>query len=363
MTERKMATIRRIDKIEPIPDADKIVKATVGGWQLVTAIDNEFKEGDYVVYCEIDSWIPTEIAAFLSKGNEPRVYNGVKGERLRTVKLRGTVSQGLLLPLSVLTIDYDEVPGEACVWSEFMLESGSGICTKEINGLDVSELLGIQKFEAEVPACLAGEVVGYFPIFIPKSDQERIQNLTLEYSEWRGQGLTWEESEKLEGSSMTVFKRDDEFGVCSRNLQLKRNPDNTLWKVALADKLDEVLNDAGNFALQGEIVGAGIQGNIYKFKDQRFYIYNIFDIDKSKFLTPVDRKAFVTKYNLKHVPVFKAARNLDDVSVEELLKIAEAKSVMGDITGPEQEGVVYKCNERALSFKVISNRYLLKNGG
>ena len=97
---RKLATVRKIDKIEPIEGADKIVKATVGGWSLVTAIDNGFKEGDLVVYLEIDSWVPTEIAPFLSKGKEPRVYKGVKGERLRTVKLRGVQSQGLIIKLT-----------------------------------------------------------------------------------------------------------------------------------------------------------------------------------------------------------------------------------------------------------------------
>jgi len=101
-TERKLATIRVIDKIESIDGADKIVCATVGGWKLVTAIDNGFKEGDLVVYLEIDSWVPTELAPFLSKGKEPREFNGVKGERLRTIKLRGAISQGLILPLNVL---------------------------------------------------------------------------------------------------------------------------------------------------------------------------------------------------------------------------------------------------------------------
>lgn len=95
---RKMATIRVIDAINPIPDADAIEVATVGGWKVVVK-RGEFTVGDLAVYCEIDSWIPTELAPFLSKGKEPRVYEGIKGERLRTVSLRKTVSQGLLLPL------------------------------------------------------------------------------------------------------------------------------------------------------------------------------------------------------------------------------------------------------------------------
>ena len=100
MTERAMATIRRISEIKPHGNADKLDIAIIDGWQLVTAKDNGFKTGDIVVYCEIDSWIPHEVAPFLSKGKEPREYNGVKGERLRSIKLRGELSQGLILPIT-----------------------------------------------------------------------------------------------------------------------------------------------------------------------------------------------------------------------------------------------------------------------
>ena len=98
---RKLATIRRIDAIRPIPDADAIECAVIGGWSVVIK-KGEYRAGDLAVYCEIDSWIPHELAPFLSKGQEPREFEGIRGERLRTVKLRGTTSQGLLLPLSVL---------------------------------------------------------------------------------------------------------------------------------------------------------------------------------------------------------------------------------------------------------------------
>jgi RNA ligase (TIGR02306 family) len=113
MSERKMATIRRIDEIRPIEGADAIEAAVVGGWVVVIK-KGEFKAGDLAVYLEIDSWVPHEIAPFLSKGQEPREYNGVKGERLRTVKLRGTTSQGLLLKLEdCFDIVYEN--GVACI--------------------------------------------------------------------------------------------------------------------------------------------------------------------------------------------------------------------------------------------------------
>jgi RNA ligase (TIGR02306 family) len=95
---RKMASIRVIDSIKPIEGADAIECAMIGGWSVVIK-KGEFKVGQLAVYCEIDSWIPTELAPFLSKGKEPREFEGIKGERLKTVKLRGQLSQGLLLPL------------------------------------------------------------------------------------------------------------------------------------------------------------------------------------------------------------------------------------------------------------------------
>lgn len=194
MTERimnrKMATIRRIDKIEPIPDADKIVKATVGGWTLVTAITNGFKEGDLVVYCEIDSFIPTAIAPFLTKaGHYPKTVDGVEGERLRTMRLRGVLSQGLLLPVSVLDFD-------SFYRTEIRVLQATPDCVPNV---DVSAVLGITKYEAPIPAALAGEVKGMFPSQIPKTDQERIQNLTAELEVWKASGLSWEVTEKLDG--------------------------------------------------------------------------------------------------------------------------------------------------------------------
>lgn len=152
---RKLATIRRISELNPIPKADAIEVATVDGWKAVVK-KGDFKVGDLAIYLEVDSWVPYELAPFLSKDKEPKEYNGVKGERLRTIKLRGQLSQGLLLPIDVA---YDEDPPD---YDHVFLE-----------GDDVTELLGIQKWERPVPAQLAGLMKGSFPSFIPKTDQER----------------------------------------------------------------------------------------------------------------------------------------------------------------------------------------------
>ena len=336
---RKLATIRKIDALRPIPDADAIECAVIGGWTAVVK-RGEFKEGDLAVYCEIDSWIPHEVAPFLSRGNFPRVYNEVKGERLRTVKLRGQLSQGLLLPLSILTMVESEL----------------------FEGLDVSFPLGIVKYEAPIPAQLAGEVKGMFPGWIQKTDQERIQNLKEELDYWIREQHVWEVTEKLDGSSMTVFLRDGEFGVCSRNLELKPSETNSLWKVAIRNDLELKLRRADrNLALQGELIGEGIQGNPYKQKAQEFFLFDIYDIDASKYLTPAERKAFVEEHDIKHVPVL-GTLVMDEVStIDHLLKSAEGKSVMGMI-GCEREGLVFKSKAVQCSFKAISNKFLLKGG-
>lgn len=333
---RKMATVRRIDAINPIPDADAIEVATVGGWKVVVK-KGEFAPGDIAVYCEIDSWIPHELAPFLSKGSEPREYNGVRGERLRTVKLRGQVSQGLLIP-AVGTFP---------------------------EGTDMSEALGIQKWEAPIPAQLAGEVRGAFPGFIPKTDQERVQNLSTELAEWMAQGARWEVTEKLDGSSMTVYVMDKDEGVCSRNLNLRETEGNSLWKTARRNELIEKIRSTGrNLALQGELVGEGIQGNPYKIRGQEFYLFDCYDIDAGRYLRADERKALVESLDIRHVPVLAYAADLTDTlgitDMAQLLKFAEGKSVLRAET--EREGLVFKNVTDEVSFKAISNKFLLKGG-
>jgi len=342
---RKLATIRKIDALTPIVGADAIECAHVGGWKVVVKKD-EFAIGDLAVYCEIDSWIPHELAPFLSKGNFPRVFNDVKGERLRTVKLRGQVSQGLLLKPGV-------IDNAALCYS--------GIQFPCIEGFDVTDYLGIQKWEPALEF-MSADAQGAFPSQIPKTDQERIQNLSSELAQWKTEGLTWEVTEKLEGSSMTAYLIDGEFGVCSRNLNLKPNPDATFWKTAIDAKLEEALRAYGNnIALQGELIGEGIQGNIYKMKGTHFYIYDIYDIADGRYWSPYERRMFCKMHHLNHVPDLVYNIQLEGMgTMDDILAFAEGKSVMGTI-GCEREGLVFKCNEKEVSFKAISNRYLLKS--
>lgn len=336
---RKLASIRRIDDIRPIVDADAIEVAIVGGWYVVVK-KGEFKAGDLAIYCEIDSWIPHELAPFLSKGLQPREFNGVKGERLRSIKLKGQISQGLLLHRLVALDKIGEIH----------------------EGQDVSELLNIQKWEAPVPAQLAGQVRGNFPGFISKTDQERIQNLTEELKVWQNDSaFTWEVTEKLDGSSMTVYVRDEDEGVCSRNLSLKMDENNSFWKVALRENLIEKIRRSGrNLALQGELIGEGIQKNPYGIKGQEFHLFDIYDIDRGDYMTPFERRTFCDTHGIKHVPLI-AVEMIIQEFVNGLLNMAEGKSILNSKT--EREGLVFKCNTfGGPTFKAISNKFLLKGG-
>jgi RNA ligase (TIGR02306 family) len=168
-------------------------------------------------------------------------------------------------------------------------------------------------------------------------------------------------TEKLDGSSMTVYYRDGEVGVCSRNLELKEDDANSFWLVARTHDLPNRLRTLGrNIALQGELIGEGIQGNPYRIRGQGFYLFDIYDIDQGRYLTPTERMAVAEELSVVSVPVIVTDTTLDNVDV--LLARAEGKSQLNVLA--EREGVVFKCNQRPeLHFKAISNRFLLKTGG
>jgi RNA ligase (TIGR02306 family) len=337
---RKLATVRKIDEIRPIEGADAIELAIIGGWQTVIK-KNEYRPGDLAVYCEIDSWIPTTLAPFLSKGKEPREFNGVKGERLRTVKLRGALSQGLLLPMFVLA-------GE-----------DSMDVSAYAPGDDCTEYLRIQKWEMPIPAQLAGQVRGNFPTQIPKTDQERVQNLVKEVQQAAANELQFEVTEKLEGSSMTCYLIDGVFGVCSRNLDLKETAENAFWQVARREKIEEKMRAAHNgsdFAIQGELIGPGIQGNIYKLSQCEFYVFDVYNVSGGFYAIPSERRSLIDDMGLKHVPVISPDKDLGVGSVADILEWAEDKSRLN--TSQEREGIVFKENNGGMTFKAISNRYL-----
>lgn len=338
---RKLATVERIVEVAAIPDADKICAYKVRGWWVVDQV-GRYKVGDLVIYLEIDSFVPTAVAPFLTKpGHFPKVYEGVEGERLRTVKLRGQISQGLILPTNSFNhnnIDY-------------------------VEGDDVTEQLGIVKYEPPVAACLAGIVRGNFPSAVPKTDQERIQNLGKKLAEWQERDLHFEVSEKLDGSSATFYLDvNGEFHVCSRNLDLKEDENNSFWKIAHQYGIRErmIEDNLTGYAVQGELIGEGIQENKYKLKGQDFYVFDIYNVHTGGYLTMDERNVMAFQLGLKHVPLIDKAFSLRGHTIESLVASAQAKSEL--LSTQEREGEVFKCLEDpSISFKAISTKFLLKS--
>jgi RNA ligase (TIGR02306 family) len=342
---RKLASIRTISDILPIAGADMIELAIVDGWNVVVAKEAGHQIGNKVVYCEIDSFLPVEPEFEFLRKTSFKKMNEVEGFRLKTIKLRGQISQGLILSL----------PDAINVIKRRQFHIDSELISV---GLDVTELLGIQKYEPPIPADLAGKVKGLFPSFLRKTDEERIQNLKTEYEEWRTSGKTFYVTEKLDGSSATFYIKDDVFGVCSRNLELLETEGNTFWQVARELDLEtKMRNFGGDFSLQGELIGNGIQGNPYKITGQSVRFFNVFDIESSEYLSLHQFKFITNTLGLETVPVLNEDFTLPK-EVDELLSYAENKSVLNPQF--DREGVVIRSTDRTVSFKCISNKFLLK---
>lgn len=349
---RRLATIQKIADVQPIEDADAIEKVKVKEWWCV-AKKNEFKVDDLCVYFEIDSLLPANNGSFsfLEKGTKKKKMNidgkEYEGYRLKTIKLRGQISQGLALPLKSVISNNDRKEGTI----------GFEI------GEDVSEALDIVKYEVPIPAQLMGKMKGTRPGFIPKTDEERIQNLGHLIEKY--QGGVFYITEKLDGSSSTFFKKDGEFRVCSRNIELIDTPENSFWNIArkynLADKMPE------GFAIQGETVGEGIQANPLKLSGIDFYAYNVFNLTTNQYPHFEEFQKFCAELGIKTVPVLDEKFVLRG-SVEDILKLAEGNSIIssqvlreGIVIRPLIEGYeTIGGTLQRFSFKAISNSYLLK---
>jgi hypothetical protein len=399
--ERKLATIRRISSIDPIPGADQIVKLTIDGWELVSQKDN-FKPNDLCVYFEVDSFLPVrEEFEFLRSRCFKSTSNIGNGFHLRTIKLRGQISQGLALPLAEFNFD-DAAYHE---------------------GDDVTVDLGVKKWEA--PPQHEGNLFGpsqskgNFPTFLRKTDQERVQNCLrgvqnwIEYAGksdpiemteavdiewldgmsaetngtlvvanertyWRDEGkwftaekiknepevkaerMRFEQTLKLDGSSLTVYYNEGQIGVCSRNLDLKRNMENLFWKTGFGT-LMALCHLGRNIAVQGELMGPGVQGNREGLEDHRFYVFDVYDIDQARYFTPSERYAFIENLvkeigaDCLHVPVL-GVISIMESTVADFLANADRPSINHKIA----EGVVYKsCLPNGPTFKAINNKFLL----
>jgi RNA ligase (TIGR02306 family) len=344
---RKLASIRKIQSINPIPNADNIEVATVDGWHCVVK-KGEFKEGDMCVYFEPDSLLPRkDWCEFLFRDKQERF-------RLKTIRLRGQVSQGLALPVTIL-------PGEDV---KYLNNVDIGL-----EGKDVTEILDVKKYEPELPAQLQGVAKSTFPSFIPKTDEERIQNATYVLEQHYGARVYI--TEKVDGSSMTVYLRDGEFGVCSRRIDLKETEGNSFWAMArklnLEEKLRKFHTDNGvEIALQGELYGSSIQKNKYKINEHRFAIFNVFNVTTGQYMDYDAMLETIKELDLEMVP-FICKQILRFNSVDEIVEFAKGPSKLNPDT--EREGIVVRPLQETqdrklgrLSFKVINPEFLLKYG-
>ena len=364
---RKLVTIRTISNILPIEGADLIALGVVDGWSVIIK-KSEFKIGDPCVFFEIDSFLPMEPRyEFLKKTSK---FNGTEGYRIKTMKMKGVLSQGLALPLSMfpeLTINIQE---------------------------DLSETLGVIKYDLEqfcgVNNTCKSEKPGKFPSFIPKTDQPRIQNLPHLFT--TNKEDTFEETLKLDGSSMTCYKVSSnptllqkflalfgikapttKFGVCSRNVDLKRTANTVMtfnnegkesvydqsdfWATAI--KLDLANRVPVGYAIQGELIGPKIQANHEKVTELQYFVFDVFNISEQCYLLPQERRDFCRTLGIPHVPVMNVEATPLQLTLDQLLQHVDTESVNPKTVS---EGRVYKSNTNPLlSFKVINNRYLLKH--
>ena len=269
MFRRKLASIQVVESVGPIKNADRIEQARVMGWSVVIK-KGEFAPGDRCVFFEIDALLPE---ATWSEFMRP------SGFRVKTAKLRGVLSQGLALPLNILPEG---------TWAV---------------GDDVTEALGVSKYEPPLPADAA--ITGPFPAFVPKTDEIRLQSALGVLDELRGH--PYYASVKVDGTSGTFANLDGEFFACSRNYVLQRSA-SQIWTAADRYRLPETLPDG--FAVQGEVCGPGVQKNRLELDAIDLHIFSVFAIRDGRFLDWDDVLAFSREHGFSTVDRGGARRKL-----------------------------------------------------
>jgi RNA ligase (TIGR02306 family) len=349
---RKLASIQIVNAAEPIPNADAIERIRILGWWVVGK-RGEFRPGDKVVYCEIDSLLPERPEFEFLRTNSFKAARlddvgtviQPAGFRIKTVKLRGQVSQGICFPLSILPPD---APRE--------------------EGADVTELLTIRKWEPPLPVGLGGRVKGGFPGFLPKTDETRVQ--VLEPVLARHRGKTFYVTEKLDGTSFSAFLREGSFGICSRNLWMDETDEtNLLARIARRLKLEEKLRAIREIrgfqpAIQAEVIGPGIQRNKYGLQEVTLRVFNVLDLDAFKLVDHATMLATLAEVGLEGVP--QLGTMVLNHTVDELVSFSEGLSALNPKA--QREGIVLRPLveeydedvEGRLSFKVINPKFLLK---
>jgi RNA ligase (TIGR02306 family) len=333
--DRILARIVKIDEVINHPDAHSLDIVKILGWKVVVK-KNDFKVGDEGIYFEIDSFLPIKPEyEFLRKTSYRKLVDGSEGFRLKTIRLRKQISQGLVIP------------------------NTTGLHV----GSDVTELLGVTLWVPNTPTSLAGDALGVFPSHLfPKTDAERIQNVNMSDVIEKSYYI----SSKLEGTSFSCYYYDNHFGVCSRNQELKPSDDNLYWKMARKYKLEENYRDivskglTCNIAIQGEIIGPGIQGNHYRLLEPELRVFGVIDLDHQKRLSLEAMRNFCLAWKLPLVPIINDLYFISpEITRDEIIKMADGKCMIADVL---REGLIFQPLDGGPNFKAISNEYLLKHG-
>lgn len=331
--QRALASIIRISELAPIAGADRIEPARVAGWQCVVK-KGEFKVGELAVYLEIDA-VPPDREAFAwlwQQKNQPPLARPEKF-RIRTLRLRGTLSQGLLMPLAQ-----------------------AGVTGSE--GEDVTAQLSVTKYEPPAPSGM-GDWRAPFPSLVPKTDELRVQAVPQVLEELKGHPFI--ATVKMDGTSSTFVMVEGALHACGRNHSIAEG-ENLYWYIAKKHRLSEVLQGS-SLAIQGEITGPGVQGNPVGLKDKSLFVFNLYDTRTGEHLSDVELRKFCGAHGLTPVPVAFQGERFDE-TVDSLLQKAEG---LYEGTSNQREGLVIRpvtpmrstVLGGRLSFKAISNRYLL----
>ena len=343
---RKLASVQRIWKIEPIEGADRIELAHVLGWQCVVN-KGQFQPMDLAVYFEVDSFLPIrEEFEFMRASSYKNSEILGEGFRLRTMKFRGQISQGLLLPISTFPVISEDV---------------------EL-GTDVSELLGVRKWEIEERISTGGTMIGTLPYDILHTDETRVQaepELIRAFA-----GLEYYISTKMDGSSHSVGIDENGFHVTGHNYEYKDDGNSPFYEMVKAMSLREKMetftaeNGLKEFTVQGELCAPGIQKNRLRLTKPAWYVFTVRENGKRVGLKRM--QDVCRALQLETVPIEEVGMDLPSryPTVEALLERADGNYP----NGGKKEGIVIRPTEpvycelisAALSMKVVSNKYLLK---
>ena len=376
---RKLASVQEIVDLAPIPGYDAIEAARILGWTVVVK-KGQFKPGDRCIYCEPDSILPeTPAFEFLARHRY----------RIKARRIGKVISQGIAFPLDILdegslighVSDPEDRPDGVRCWVSAGREGVSYEFPLE-PGLEVTELLGVKKYDPpEVSDGSRSQAAGAFPShLISKTDETRVQAIPEVVAELAAEGVACYVAEKLDGSSMTVLhdrtEGEPRFRVCSRNQETREMPGCYFWGVARSLLMEEKLqaycgarlaDHPTGFAVQGELVGPGVNGNRARFPERTFRVFKVTDLATGRPFSFAELRSFSAETGIPLVPI------VDDnflfgpeVTVDSLLALATRRTALNEELWAE--GVVIRplvprrhLTLGSLSFKVINPEYMLSH--